>query len=125
MPTLPINWTRSRRVLLWSTVLLPFASLFLVHWSDKPGYEASDYAQYLAHATAIAEGRPYTDIGFIYTQHRAQLAVEAEPPALPFLLAPVIAFLDSNMMLVKLFFFGAALAFLLMAGSYFAAHDDR
>ena len=125
MPTFPINWTRSRRILLWSTVLLPFASLFLVHWSDKPGYEAGDYTQYLAHATAIAEGRPYTDIGFIYTQHRAQLAAEAEPPALPFLLAPVIAFLDSNMMLVKLFFFGAALAFLLLAGSYFAAHDDR
>ena len=42
-----------------------------------------DHAQYLAHAKAIVEGRPYTDIGYIYHPAAPMLAPRAYAAGTP------------------------------------------
>lgn len=78
---------------LWPlfVALLPFAALAAYHWNwgAPPGF--GDHAQYLAHAKAIVEGRPYTDIGYIYHPAAPMLAPRAYPPGLPLTLAPIVA----------------------------------
>jgi hypothetical protein len=71
--------------------LLPFALLAAHHWNwgAPPGF--GDHAQYLAHARAIVEGRPYGDIGYIYHPAAPMLGPRAYPPGLPLTLAPIVA----------------------------------
>ncbi len=77
----------------WVFVLfvLPFALLAARHWSWDPPIGSGDYAQYLAHARAIVEGRPYTDIGYIYHPGAPMVGPTAYPPGLPLTLAPIVA----------------------------------
>jgi hypothetical protein len=66
---------RSRlRILLWAAALLPFLFLALWRLPDGPGIDADDYGQYLRHAQALAEGRSYSDIGYIWSRLRRVLA---------------------------------------------------
>jgi hypothetical protein len=53
-----------------------------------------DDAQYILHARALAEGRDYTDIGYIYTLHNPIVAPVAYPPGGPLLMAPLFRHLD-------------------------------
>ena len=71
--------------------LLPFALLAARHWSWDPPIGSGDYAQYLAHARALVEGRPYTDIGYIYHPSAPMVGPRAYPPGLPVTLAPIVA----------------------------------
>ena len=61
----------------------------IVHADHGPAFGADDHGQYLLHAKALVEGRPYTDIGFIHTRYSTLVAPIAEPPGLPLLLAGV------------------------------------
>ncbi len=62
-----------------------------VHAGHGPTLGADDHGQYLLHAKALVEGRPYADIGFIHTRYSTKVAPIAEPPGLPVLLAGVFS----------------------------------
>jgi len=74
-----------------------------------------DAAMYILHARNIAEGRPYSDTGYIFNPEYAALGPVAYPPGLPLLLAPVWAASGLNLYAMKLLevgLFVASLAFL-------------
>jgi hypothetical protein len=83
--------------------MLPFVAMALVHWSWPPPAWAGDYAQYLSHARAIAEGRPYGDIGYIYHPEAWTIGPPAYPPGLPLTLAPLVALAGVDSALIRLF----------------------
>ncbi|HEY7568292.1 MAG TPA: glycosyltransferase family 39 protein [Gemmatimonadaceae bacterium] len=62
-----------------------------VHAGHGPALGADDHGQYLLHAKALVEGRPYSDIGFIHTRYSTKVAPIAEPPGLPVLIAGVFS----------------------------------
>ena len=49
-----------------------------------------DWAQYVAHAKNLAEGKPYDETGYIYNE-AARYAPRIYPPGFPLLLAPIYA----------------------------------
>ena len=114
------------RLPAWAAILsvLPFLLLVAGHWSDGPVRDADDYAHYLMHAKAVAEGRPYSDIGYIYTPYNPWIGPATQPPGLPLTLAPVLAAIGPNEHVLKLLMLAFGLAFLLLVGRYFALHDD-
>ena len=61
----------------------------LNHAGHGPTLGADDHGQYLLHAKALVEGRPYADIGFIHTPYSTKVAPLTEPPGLPLLIAGV------------------------------------
>lgn len=71
--------------------LVPFLAAVLMRWNDGCGPAAGDHAQYLLHAKAIAEGRSYTDTGYIHTTLNT-ISPPAYPPAVPAALALAAAF---------------------------------
>ena len=58
---------RGNPIWLWLLALAPFAVLMTRQWSYGCGPVCGDYAQYYLHADALLNGRPYSDIGYIYT----------------------------------------------------------
>jgi hypothetical protein len=88
----------------WFVVaMLPFAVVALIHSTWPPPAWAGDYAQYLSHARAIAEGRPYADIGYIYHREAWTIGPPAYPPGLPLTLAPLVALAGVDSALIRLF----------------------
>ncbi|MEW5917745.1 MAG: hypothetical protein AB1762_15185, partial [Gemmatimonadota bacterium] len=84
------------------------------HWSHGPLLGADDHGQYLLHARAIVEGRPYTDIGFIHTRFSTLIAPVAEPPALPAAIAAVFAAVGESVAGVRMLLV-ASLALIVLA----------
>lgn len=68
-------------------VLAAVLGLGVVHRTHGPELGADDHGQYLLHARALLEGRPYTEIGFLHSQYSTLVAPVAEPPGLPLLIA--------------------------------------
>ena len=62
--------------------LIPFAAVNSARWSDPPSAVEGDYAHYLLHAKALAEGRSYSDIGYIYTPLNL-VGPRLQPPGWP------------------------------------------
>ena len=114
-----------RQFLVWSAALLPFLALALWRLRDGPGMTADDYGQYLMHAKALAEGRAYTDIGYIYSPFRYGIGPAAAPPGLPITLALIYKLLGPNIIVMRLVMLSITTVFVLMAGLYFAQHQDR
>jgi hypothetical protein len=74
-----------RSAAAWLGVAVLFLFFVVWFWERGPGLDRDDYALYLLHAQSIAEGRPYTDTGFIGTP--LDIAPPAQPPGLPLVLA--------------------------------------
>ena len=119
-------YRRTRVPMVWLTAVLPFVALVIWFAKDGPLHGGSDdYAQYLMHAQALAEGRAYTDIGYIYTPLNHWLGPATAPPGLPLLLAPIIALFGPNEILLGGVMMLFGITFLLLAGTYFARHEDH
>lgn len=103
--------------------VVPFLVLVLGHWTDAPSIFSSDYAQYLLHAKAIAEGRSYGDIGYIYTEHNPLIGPRLQPPGWPLLLAPYVAVFGTGLFVPKILVTLAGCAFL-CAVALRISHDD-
>lgn len=103
--------------LLWwlPAALLPVLLIGLVAVGDPPAATADDFGQYLSHATALVEGRPYTDIGFIHTPLNNFIGPPAEPPGYPVLLAGVFAISGPGYDVAKLLGVVSLLLFLALA----------
>ena len=70
--------------------------LGVVHAPHGPTLGADDHGQYLLHGKALADGRPYADIGFIHTPYSTKVAPITEPPGLPLLIAAVFEVTGPN-----------------------------
>ncbi len=100
----------------WSALfLVPFVVLVVLHWTWAPSTAAGDYAQYLSHARAITEGRPYGAIGYIYHPAAGLIGPPAYPPGLPLTLAPLVAIGGVHTPLVRLFMIASVVAFAVLA----------
>ena len=117
---MPQPTTTSRVFWRFVVFLLPFAVLAAHHWNWGPPAGAGDYAQYLVHARAIVEGRPYTDIGYIYHPGAPMVGPRAYPPGLPLTLAPIVAFAGVHSPLIRVLMLATVLAF-----AFFAFRDWR
>lgn len=112
----PHRWTHR---LLWVAVFAPFVVLALLRMPEGPREDADDYAHYLLHAQALAEGRPYTDIGFIPSRLSPYGGPTARPPGLPLILAPAVAVGGMRSPIIPLLSIGIALVFLMLAARAF------
>ena len=112
-------------MIVWVAALVPFLVLALWRMRDGPGLMADDYGQYLMHAKALAEGRPYTDIGYIYSPFRWGIGPAAALPGLPLTLAVIYKLLGPDIIVMRLVMLCFAILFVLIAGLYFARHEDR
>ncbi len=95
--------------------MLPFAALAVHHWHWLPVAAAGDYAQYLSHALALVEGRPYRDIGYIYHRSTWQIGPASYPPGWPLTLAPLVAIDGVHSPLIRILVLGMMAAFAYLA----------
>ena len=95
--------------------LVPFVVLVVRHWSWTPSTSAGDYAQYLLHAQAIAEGRPYSATGYIYNPIAGLIGPPSLPPGLPLTLAPLVAIGGVHTPLVRLLMIASVVAFAVLS----------
>jgi hypothetical protein len=95
--------------------LVPFVVLVVRHWSWAPSTAAGDYAQYLLHAQAIAEGRPYSATGYIYNPAAGLIGPPNLPPGLPLTLAPLVAIGGVHTPLVRLLMIVSVVAFAMLS----------
>ena len=109
-----------QRYLLLLTALVPCLLLAAYQFRYLPLLEAGDYAQYLLHAKALAEGRPYTDIGYIFSSLSWDVGPRFQPPGLPLTILPIVAFAGVHSILLKFLLIAMEAAFLSVAFFYFA-----
>lgn len=91
--------------------LVPFGALAIWHVNWAPAAEWGDFAQYILHAQTFLNGKPYTDIGYIYTPETASIGPAAYPPGLPIVLAPILALSGVHMGVLRLFTLSCMIAF--------------
>ena len=103
---------RSREALLqWAIVLIAIVVVVVTHASHGLPFNLDDQGQYLSHAKALLEGRPYGDIGFIYTNYNNFIGPVVEPPGIPVLIAPALAISGPDLAPVRAVMFGSLLVF--------------
>jgi len=105
-----------------AAAFLPFVVLAALHWVHRPPDFAWDEALYMLHARALAEGRPYTDTGYLYTRLTPAVNPAAQPPGLPLLLAPLVAHLGSDSAVIAAVMVAFALSLQFGVALYFRSH---
>ncbi len=110
--------------LLFVLAILPFAGLVAAQWRIPPAGIAGDYAQYLLHAQAIADGRPYGDIGYIATRFNPLIGPAAQPPVWPVMLAPIVGVFGVHGDAPRVFSLLIMLAFLATVFRYFVRREE-
>jgi hypothetical protein len=106
---------------------IPFLVLAASHWTIGPLARFGDWAQYMSHADALRHGRPYGDIGYIFTSRNPFIGPPLQPPGLPALLAPLLAITGGarDSVVYKLFMVACVLAFLAGVAVYFTRYGSR
>lgn len=100
----------------WLAVLLvPFFVLLALRWNWPPSATSGDYAQYLSHARALVEGRPYSDIGYIFQPAASLIGPRNYPPGLAVTLAPIVALGGVHSPLVRLLMLACVVLFVTLA----------
>ena len=119
---------RSRANLALALVgALPFLVLAAWHWQYGPLAQFGDWAQYMLHADALRHGRPYGDIGYIFTNRNPLIGPPLQPPGLPAALVPLLVLTDGarESAVYKIFMILCGLAFLGVAATYLTRHGNR
>ena len=112
------------RVLAWSAVMALVLLPSLWEWKYAPELDLDDRGQYLMHAEALAEGRPYTDIGYIYSHYSPKTGPRIAPPGAPLTLAPILKISPHNQTPFKLLVLMSLVAFIGISGQYIARRFD-
>lgn len=110
---------------LWGACVLPFLVLVVKRWRELPSITEGDYAQYFLHTTALLQGRPYADIGYIYTRYNEWLGPPAQPPGWPLTLLPLFAAFGPNAFAIKALVVLLALLLLGLSGIRIARSEGR
>jgi len=113
-----------KNISVWKEVFLLGLLLFGIGWVHgfflREGHGwGDDFAQYLMHAKNLAEGRPYSQTGYIYNPHYPQLGPPAYPPGTAVLLAPVYWVWGLNWAALKGAMIACWIAFLAILAMYF------
>ena len=106
-------------------LLVLVAAIAVWRWFAAGAPSGGDGFQYLSHALAILEGRPYEAIGYLYTPHAWAVGPPVYPPGLPLTLAPLIAVFGPSSQAPRLLMVGFLLAFVVLAGRYFHREGPR
>lgn len=79
------------------------ALYFAVGWATlTPDHRwGDDWAQYVLHAANLASGHPYPDTGYVFNPDYPSVGPASYPPAVPLMLAPVIAVFGVNLVALK------------------------
>ena len=109
----------------WLLAIAPTLVIALVRWNAGAGLAVDDYAQYLLHARALIEGRPYGDTGYIWTAHAPFVSPRLMPPGEPLLLAAVFLVTGFSLVAAKCVTLATLLVFAFVAGRAVQAHDGR
>ncbi len=81
----------------------------------RQGHEwGDDFSLYIQHARNLAEGKPYSETGYIYNPNFPSLSPRNYPPGLPLLLSPVIRYFGLNFEAMKVELTFVFLGFLLV-----------
>ena len=120
----PSRLSRRSKAILWSAVVVVTLLPALWEWKYAPQLNADDRGQYLMHAEALAEGRPYTDIGYIYTRYASRTGPRIAPPGWPLTLAPLVKLVPQSETPIKLVVLMSLVAFIAVSGQYFARRFD-
>ncbi len=72
------------------------------------------------HARALAQGRSYTDIGFLHSPYTALIAPVAEPPGLPALIAPIFVTVGESLTWARALLVVSVLLFAWAVGHYWS-----
>ncbi len=103
------------RRLQWAVLAAALAFLLAAHAGHGLPFNWDDQGQYLSHARALIEGRPYGDIGFIYTGYNNYIGPVVEPPGVPVLIAPALAIPGLGLLPVRAVMLGSLLVFVWLA----------
>lgn len=108
--------TPARAVLAQCLVAVSgFLILSFVHRGLEPWAGSGDWAQYILHAKALLEGRPYTDTGYLFTRLNWAIGPRAYPPGLPLTLVPLVAMGSWAPVLMRLLMVASGALFVLIA----------
>lgn len=99
-------------------ITIALAVVAVSHLAHGLPFMADDQGQYLSHARTLIEGRPYTDIGYIYTNYNNFIGPVAEPPGFPLLIAPALAISGPDLLPVRAVLLFSLAAFLLLAWTF-------
>jgi hypothetical protein len=116
---------RNRGLLFWVAALLPFLALAFWRLTSGPGIDADDWAHYLMHAQALAEGRPYSDIPYVYSPYAHWIGPRLAMPGLPLLLSVAYRVVGPNIEIMRTLMLCFGVGFVVLAGAYFARHSER
>jgi hypothetical protein len=108
---------------LIGAALLPFILIVIARWSHPPAGTDGDYAHYLLHAKAIAESRPYSDIGYIYSELNL-VGPRVQPPGWPVVLAPFVAVFGTSSPVFKVLVTLLVAALGVVSGAYFLQRNQ-
>jgi hypothetical protein len=100
---------------VWLAAMFPFFLLALHHRGWAPPTHSGDYAQYLSHARALVEGRPYGDIGYLWHPAASLLGPPTYPPGLPLTIAPIVAIDGVHSVLLRLLMLASIAGFAYLA----------
>lgn len=95
-------FTMPRRGALILAALIVAIAVFYLLTIRRGNFWPDDYALYIHHAENIAEGRAYTDTGYIYNPDVPEYGPRAFPPVFPLLLAPIYAAFGLNLHVMKI-----------------------
>lgn len=114
---------RRRVVLTWAlcaAIVVPFG-LWMSRLGPTPN--SDDWAQYLMHAEAIAEGRDYTDISYVFSHYAWGTGPPIGAPGLPLTMAPVVGLFGFHSWMHAGFNMAALLILMALVMRYFGRNN--
>lgn len=123
-PDLPrsraVAWFTPLRAWMVSAVVVGLVGAWLGQQGPAPG--SDDWAQYLLHAEALAEGRPYADIDYVFSHYAWGTGPPIAAPGLPLTFAPVLALTPFRHWMHAGFNIVTLLVLMAIMGAYFGRH---
>lgn len=96
------------------SIIIGFSTVFMIVTMNDGHPWGDDFAMYLLHANQIADGKPYSETGFIYNDLAPTYAPASYPPGFPLILAPVVHLFQYNYLAYKIYLLCFFILFLIL-----------